>query len=488
MGRLLRKVTFSSQLFFPVIPPSTAAAHSPQHRRPFPDGLYIMAFVASLALRGGGSPFLAGRRLLCPTSRTAAFTSPRFLFARATAAAPSVPAPSATSGPPLSAVSRTSSTTRSSLSSTRFADLGLIPPLQRALDQVFSYDTATAVQERSLPSALAGADVLVKAKTGTGKTLAFSLPALQRVLSSAGAGGETVRILVLSPTRELALQIAAEAASLATYADGFTIQTVVGGTNVRTDVNRFRAGMPTMLIATPGRLMDHLETPSTGLARALQGLDVLVLDEADRLMDMGFRPSVERILRQVPSADKRQTMLFSATMPADVRDMTRLALKPTHEVIDCVGEDTATHAKVMQKVVVAPMEQTVAALKVVIDQLVAAAPEDFKIMVFFPTARQCQCHAELWRAMAGEKGAVPENSILEIHSRKTQANRTRTAGTFRSGKRIILFSSDVTARGMDFPDVTAVVQFGRPSDREQYVRVLFWRISACSHWTSLTAR
>lgn len=442
--------------------------------------LSVMAFIASVVLR---SSALTGRRLLCPTSSSA---QRALLCARAAAAAApevpptvagtafAVPSTPATASTAAGAESRTSSTTRSSLTATRFSSLGLAPPLERALAETFAYDTATTVQERSIPPALAGRDVLVKAKTGTGKTLAFSLPALQRVIMTTAPPGENVRILVLSPTRELALQIAAEAGALASFSgDWFRIQTVVGGTNVKSDVRKFKDGMPTMLIATPGRLMDHLETSSTGLARALRGLDVLVLDEADRLMDMGFRPSVERILRQVPGVESRQTLLFSATMPADVRDMTRLALKPSHSVIDCVGADTATHAKVSQKVVVAPMAQTVAALKVVIDELMAASPDAYKIMVFFPTARQCQIHAELWRAMVtGRKGKMSEDQILEIHSRKTQAYRTRTAGNFRSGSQIIMFSSDVTARGMDFPDVTAVVQFGRPSDREQYVHRL----------------
>lgn len=404
-----------------------------------------MAFIAALTLRAGRLSLRGARLCVRPCARPAwgwRTGASRAIASLATDASPT----------------RTSSTTRAELTATSFADMALAPPLLRALEEVFKYEAATEVQARSVPLAAEEGkrDLLVKAKTGTGKTIAFVLPALHHVLTeeAQGRGREGVRVLVVSPTRELALQIAEEAAMLARFAPGVTVQAVVGGTNVKTDVARFRRDMPTLLVATPGRLIDHLLTPSSGFGRALAGLQTLVMDEADRLLDMGFRPSIERILTHLPPVAKRQTLLFSATMPADVRDMTRLALKPTHEIVDCVGKETSTHATVEQIAVVAPLEDTIAAFRCELEELMAV--KDYKILVFFGTARQTQLYAELWNAMN------PKRPVLEIHSRKTQSNRNRTAETFRKNANQIMFSSDVTARGLDFPDGELVL-FGSVS-------------------------
>jgi ATP-dependent RNA helicase MSS116, mitochondrial len=438
-----------------------------------------MAFVTAVALRGcrltaqsrrlcarplraAVADALARRLHASPTAATAGDSPAR----RRVASSPTASSASATAVAAAAATAtRTSSTTRAELTETKFADMRLSAPLQRSLREVFAYETTTAVQAAAVPLALDGRDILVKAKTGTGKTIAFVLPALERVLAGGAAGaGAGVQLLVLSPTRELALQIAEEAAMLCRFAPAITVQAVVGGTNVRTDVARFGRGMPTVLIATPGRLIDHLGTPSSGIARGLAGMQTLVLDEADRLLDMGFRPSIEQILGYLPGVADRQTLLFSATMPADVREMTRLALKPAHDVVDCVGKEVSTHGLVQQTVVVTPLDEQIAALKCVLAEMMAV--DKYKILVFFGTARQTQMYAELWNKMDAAR------PVLEIHSRKTQASRNRTADTFRRNHSLIMFSSDVTARGLDFPDVTGVVSFGRPTDREQYIHRL----------------
>ncbi|CAD7702121.1 unnamed protein product [Ostreobium quekettii] len=363
------------------------------------------------------------------------------------------------------AASRTSSTTRSALTSVRFADLGISAPLLRAITEVFGYEEATEVQAESIPVSMTGRDLLVKAKTGTGKTIAFVLPALERVRARGRSSkADGVSILVISPTRELAMQICEEARMLSRFLPGVAVQAVVGGTNVRTDVAKFQREMPTLLVATPGRLQDHLSTPSSGLLSGLSRLGTLVLDEADRLLDMGFRPDLERILAQLPPTSERQTLLFSATMPADVRDMVRLALKPDAAVVDCVGEEVATHERVEQRLVVTPQEGQIPALACCLAEMMRVP--DYKILVFFGTARQTQLHAELWCVMEGG------HPVLEIHSRKSQGHRNKASDFFRNNSNTIMFSSDVTARGMDFPDVTGIVQVGRPADRDQYIHRL----------------
>merc|ERR1711879_47891 len=166
------------------------------------------------------------------------------------------------------------------------------------------------VQADAIPIGMKGGDLLVKAKTGTGKTLAFLLSALHRVLSTKASA---IQILVLSPTRELAMQTAEEAMGLLHFVTGQKVMTVLGGTNMKAETASFQKKAPLVLVATPGRLDDHLRNSS--LAPLCAGLRVLIFDEADQLLDMGFRPAIEKILKSLPTREKRQTLLFSATFP-----------------------------------------------------------------------------------------------------------------------------------------------------------------------------
>jgi ATP-dependent RNA helicase MSS116 len=221
--------------------------------------------------------------------------------------------------------------------------------------------------------------------------------------------------------------------------------------------------MPDILVATPGRLNDHLE--NNKLNEKLRNIQCLIFDEADQLLDMGFRPAIDQALSWLPSKEKRQNLLFSATMPGQIKDMTNFALRaaPNYKFIDCVGEEQSTHSRVPQFVVVHDMEkQFVELAKVLRDAM--QSPE-YKIIVFFTTARLTQLAAELFNKMQNFK-------ILEIHSRKSQSHRTKTSDVFREGSELIMFSSDVTARGMDYPDISMVVQFGLPSNKEQYIHRL----------------
>ena len=182
------------------------------------------------------------------------------------------------------------------------------PPC-RALAEVMKYSHCTAVQQETLPVLLGGADLVCKAKTGTGKTLAFLIPGIERVLSSPAGRGQ-VAMLVLSPTRELAAQIAEEARQLTRF-HALHIQVMYGGTNMNSDVRQLQQRAPDILVATPGRLLDHLQNGS--LAPSAGALRMLVLDEAARLLDMGFRQEIEKVLRMLPPAASRQSVLFSVS-------------------------------------------------------------------------------------------------------------------------------------------------------------------------------
>jgi len=359
--------------------------------------------------------------------------------------------------------SRTTSTTLAHLTDGSFTQLKLLPVLQRAITEVFEYEKMTKVQQQAIPVCIAGSDVVAKAKTGTGKTLGFLLPALHTVLSAKPRAG-SVQILVLSPTRELAMQTAQEAQALLTYSELKEVQTALGGTNVRGEVNAFNRKPPLVLVATPGRLIDHFE--NHGFLKYMDSLKVLIFDEADQLLDMGFRPAIEQILGLLPSRDFRQTLLFSATFPASVTSISKIALRPGHQMIDTIGaHEEATVQQVTQKVAVCGMDDLLPLTHAVLAR--HAKMPGHKVIIFLPTARQAQLFATLFSQIK-----MKGTRVWEIHSRKSQAHRTRVADEFRMAESGMLFSSDVSARGMDYPDVTFVFQVGVPADRAQYLHRL----------------
>jgi superfamily II DNA/RNA helicase len=209
-------------------------------------------------------------------------------------------------------------------SDVQFARRSDLHPLsKRAIIEVMGLTTMTEIQARTFEAASTGKDVLGRARTGTGKTLAFLLPAIERILQSGDyQAGQNIGILIVSPTRELASQIADQAEKLLTFHPDTKVQVMFGGTNMKTDINQLNRKLPTVLVATPGRLLDHLE--STTMARGgkfgkdiMSKTPVVVLDETDRLLDMGFRKEITKILNFLPRGEKRQTLLFSATIPPD---------------------------------------------------------------------------------------------------------------------------------------------------------------------------
>nr|AEJ88341.1 putative DEAD-box ATP-dependent RNA helicase [Tamarix hispida] len=350
------------------------------------------------------------------------------------------------------------------LSETRFDQCDISPLSLKAVKDA-GYEKMTMVQEATLPVILKGKDVMAKAKTGTGKTVAFLLPSIELVVKSPPVGRDQKRppilVLVVCPTRELANQAAKEAGSLLKYHPSIGCQVVIGGTRLAVEQKRMQANPCQILVATPGRLRDHLEN-TAGFATRLMGVKVLVLDEADHLLDMGFRKDIERIIAAVPK--QRQTLLFSATIPDEVRQICHVALKRDHDFINKVQEGSGqTHSQVRQMHLVAPLETHFLLLYAILGEHISD-DVNYKVLVFCTTAMMTQLVADL----LGELNL----NVREIHSRKSQSYRTRVSDEFRKSKGLILVTSDVSARGVDYPDVTLVIQMGVPSGKEQYIHRL----------------
>ncbi|CAN6456201.1 unnamed protein product [Victoria cruziana] len=347
------------------------------------------------------------------------------------------------------------------LSKKRFDECDISPLTIKALSSA-GYTQMTVVQAAALSVCLEGKDALVKAKTGTGKTAAFLLPAIEAVLKASPSSSEQrlppILVLILCSTRELASQIAAEANVMLKYHCGIGVQTLIGGTRFKDDQKRLESQPCQIIVATPGRLLDHIENRS-GISVRLMGLKMLVLDEADLLLKLGFRKDIEKIVDCVPR--HRQSMLFSATIPKEVRRISQLVLKKDHVYIDTVGLGRQeTHAKVSQSYIVASHEDHFQIVPHILMEHVKEEP-NYKVIVFCGTAMVTSL---MYHLLLGLK-----LHVREIHSRKPQLYRTRISDEFRESKRLILVTSDVSARGMDYPDVTLVIQVGIPPDREQYI-------------------
>ncbi|XP_045823238.1 probable DEAD-box ATP-dependent RNA helicase 48 [Trifolium pratense] len=347
------------------------------------------------------------------------------------------------------------------LSKTRFDECAISPLTIKALSSS-GYIHMTRVQETSLPVCLEDVDVMVKAKTGTGKTAAFLLPAIETVLKAMSSNtshrAPPIYVLILCPTRELASQIAAEAKVLLKYHDGIGVQTLVGGVRFKDDQKRLESDPCQMLVATPGRLLDHIENKS-GISVRLMGLQMLVLDEADHLLDLGFRKDIEKIVDCLPR--QRQSLLFSATMPKEVRRLSQVVLKREHKYVDTFGMGCVeTPVQVKQSYLIAPHESHFQIVHHILKDHISQTP-DYKVIVFCTTAMVASLTYHLLRDM--------KLNVREIHSRKPQLYQTRVSDEFKESKQMILVSSDV---GISYPDVTLVVQVGIPSDREQYIHRL----------------
>ncbi|KAJ8621714.1 hypothetical protein MRB53_030243 [Persea americana] len=360
--------------------------------------------------------------------------------------------------------SASADTAESYLSQTRFDQCSISPLSLKGIKEA-GYERMTMVQEATLPIILKGKDVMAKARTGTGKTVAFLLPAIEAIAKlhhpDRFEKRPPINVLVICPTRELACQAAAEADKLLKYHPSIGVQAVIGGTRLTLEQKRMQANPCQILVATPGRLRDHIDT-TTAFASRLKGVQILVLDEADHLLDMGFRKDLDRIIAAVPK--QRQTLLFSATIPEEVRQICHVALKRDHEFVNTVEEGSEeTHSQVRQMHLVTPLDDHFSVLYSILTEHIAE-DVDYKVLVFCTTAMVTRMIANLLSEL--------NMNVREIHSRKPQSYRTRVSDEFRKSKGLILVTSDVSARGVDYPDVTLVIQVGLPSDREQYIHRL----------------
>ncbi|KAL6883935.1 P-loop containing nucleoside triphosphate hydrolase protein [Trichoderma longibrachiatum] len=371
---------------------------------------------------------------------------------------------------------------------TAFRDLesmGVHRNLLDAITQDMRYESMTPVQAKTINPALKGTDIVAQAKTGTGKTIAFLLPLLQRMIeedptlatrkASRSARSDDIRGIVLSPTRELAEQIATEAKRLCRRT-GLVVQSAVGGTQKSAMLRQTQRQGCHLLVATPGRLNDLLEDPNSGIDAPK--LAALVLDEADRMLDVGFEKELNAIQSHLPTDKVRQTMLVSATIPDNVIQLARKMVRPhDFEFVQTIPEhDTLTHDRIPQHVVtVSSWANVFPSLFELVDREVAAAKEDptrppFKAIVYFNTTSMVELAGELGyqRRQSGQL-RIP---TFAIQSQLSQFQRTKAADMFRNSRTGILFSSDVTARGMDFPNVTHVIQVDAPRERESYIHRL----------------
>ena len=387
---------------------------------------------------------------------------------------------------------------------TRFEELGSKDLVHRNVVSTITRDmrleTMTEVQTKTINEALRGDDIIAQAKTGTGKTLAFLIPTLQRIINVdpelaqrssnrrwKRTTADDIRAIIVSPTRELAEQIAVEANKVV-HNTGVIVQTAVGGTQKRVGLANIQRQGCHILVGTPGRLKDILSDPYTRVEAP--DLSALVFDEADRLLDQGFWPEIQEIMRLLPTPQEkdRQTLMFSATVPQEVVGLVRSTLKPGFQFVKCVRDDEdPTHAHVPQKVVtVNGLENAIPALVELCNKCVEAAKEPdgkpFKALVYFNSTAEATLAASALRALQEPGQANADafgsrqarhpwhpTSILEIHGKLSQGQRTAAADAFRRADSAIMLSSDVTARGMDFPNVSHVIQVGLPTNRDQYV-------------------
>jgi ATP-dependent RNA helicase MSS116 len=378
---------------------------------------------------------------------------------------------------------------------TTFAELatrGLVHPnIINTITKQMKIETMTDVQQRTINEALSGVDVIAQAKTGTGKTLGFLVPVIQRIVTADPKLGEKVRgykraksddirAIIISPTRELAEQIAVEARKL-TSGTSLVVQIAVGGTMKRQMLQKTQREGCHIMIGTPGRLFDILSDPYSGIKAP--NLNALVLDEADRLMDDGFTKEIDEIKQHLPDPEEveRQNLMFSATVPRDVVDLVRRTLRPGFHFAKCVNEEEEpTHARVPQKqVMVAGFENIMPSLYELAvkkqQEAMTGGSRPFKAIIYFNSTAEVTLAASVFYKLSGGfKRNSPLSGLrgFEIHSKLSQAQRTRASDDFRNCKSGLLFSSDVTARGMDFPNVTHVIQIGLPRDRESYIHRL----------------
>lgn len=332
-----------------------------------------------------------------------------------------------------------------------FEQLGLSQPVLQALD-LKGYNTPTPIQAQAIPPVLEGRDLLGIAQTGTGKTAAFMLPSIDRLRD---AGRQTpfksCRMLVLAPTRELAGQIAQSARDYGALA-GLKVQSIVGGTSVNKDRNKLHRGTD-ILVATPGRLLDLIDQKAFGLG----GVEILVLDEADQMLDLGFIHALRKISQLVPQ--DRQTLFFSATMPKQIKD---LVGQYCHDPVQVsVTPESTTAERIDQYLFMVQQDEKQTLLEMILAGRHPAPGKIERVLVFTRTKHGAD--------RVVKKLAQVGIAANAIHGNKSQPQRERALAEFRSARTPILVATDVAARGIDIPGVSHVINYELPNVPEQYV-------------------
>jgi ATP-dependent RNA helicase RhlE len=327
-----------------------------------------------------------------------------------------------------------------------FDHLSLCPPLLRALQEL-GFNEPTPIQARAIPVILEGRDLLAAAQTGTGKTLAFALPLLQRLQARPAAGNTRApRALVLVPTRELAAQVSEACRAVARYLP-LRAALIFGGVSARPQVDALAAGVD-LVVATPGRLLDHLQTRTVDLSQ----VELLVLDEGDRMLDMGFIRAIRRIIAAVPQ--RRQTLLFSATFSEDIRALARSLLH------DAASIDIAPRNAPTDLVDHSVYHVEAAAKQPLLVRLIADQAVE-QTLVFTRTKHG----ANRLAARLERDGLL----CAAIHGNKSQGARTRALEDFKRGRVRVLVATDIAARGLDISELPQVVNFELPHVPEDYV-------------------
>ncbi|KAK9380338.1 DEAD-domain-containing protein [Kockiozyma suomiensis] len=344
------------------------------------------------------------------------------------------------------------SATEPTSTATKFSELNLSEPTLRALTQDMKFTTMTPVQARTIPPLLAGRDVLGAAKTGSGKTLAFLIPAIEMLRALKFKPRNGTGVIVVSPTRELALQIFGVARELMAH-HSQTFGIVIGGANRRAEAEKLAKGV-NMLIATPGRLLDHLQnTPGF----VFRNCKALVIDEADRILEIGFEDEMRQIVKILPKED-RQSMLFSATQTTKVEDLARISLRPGPLYINVEqGHDVSTVEGLEQGYVVCESDQRF----LLLFSFLKRNMKKKKIIVFLSS---CNCVKYF-----GELLNYIDLPVLDLHGKQKQQKRTNTFFEFCNAKQGILVCTDVAARGLDIPAVDWIIQFDPPDDPRDYI-------------------
>jgi len=322
-----------------------------------------------------------------------------------------------------------------------FRELGLKPEILKAIDAL-GFEQTTPIQALTIPLLMSGVDVIAQAQTGTGKTAAFAIPIMERV----DPARRTVQALVLTPTRELALQVAEASYAVGRYR-GVNVLPIYGGQDIQHQLRGLRAGAQ-LVVGTPGRVLDHIRRGTL----ELESVQIVVLDEADEMLDMGFSEDIASILDKTPK--ERQTALFSATVPARIQSLARRYMRDAQ--LAAISHEARTVPQTRQVYYETSQNAKPDALTRILD-----FQDPHSAVVFCRTRREASDVASTLRGRGYDADA--------IHGDMSQSQRERVLRAFRDGRVSLLVATDVAARGLDIPDVTHVINYDIPDDSDAYV-------------------